>query len=381
MAHRDYYEILGVSREASAEEIKKAYRKMAMKHHPDRNPGDKDAEEKFKEAAMAYEVLRDPEKRSRYDRYGPEGVTIDTAGFSSFEDIFSHFSDIFGGGGGGGGGLFDGIFGGMGMDMPHRGARMGASLKCRVNITFEEAAFGTTKTIDLRRAEICRACKGSGAAPGTSPSSCAACRGRGQIYRSQGFFSVATTCPRCGGEGSVIEKPCPSCKGSGRETKTARIKVTIPPGVEDGTRMRIPGEGEPGGPGASRGDLYCYILVAEHPFFRRQNDDVYCEVPITFAQAALGAQLEVPTLRGRARLKIPAGTQTHQIFRLRHQGIRNMHGHGQGDQVVRVIVETPRKLMARQEELLRELAEIEEKNVSPQRKSFLETLKGYFTEE
>jgi molecular chaperone DnaJ len=383
MAKRDYYEILGVSRDASADEIKKAYRKLAMKYHPDRNPDDKAAETKFKEAAEAYEVLRDAEKRQRYDRFGHEGVAGQAHEFSDFEDIFSHFSDIFGAGGGGGGGgsIFDGIFGGMGGGRGRGGVQAGASLKCRVTLTFEEAAFGCSKTIELKRNELCGDCNGSGAAPGSSPASCATCHGQGQVYRSQGFFSIATTCPKCGGAGTVIDKPCRSCGGSGRQPRAVKVKVNIPPGVEDGTRMRIPDEGEPGARGGPRGDLFCYIFVQAHEFFERHGDDVYCEVPITFSQAALGTDLEVPTLKGRARLKVPGGTQSMQVFRLRGQGIRNMHGRGTGDQIVRVIVETPRKLNGRMEELFRELATLEDKNVSPQRRSFIDKLKGYFSEE
>ncbi|MHC4872830.1 MAG: molecular chaperone DnaJ [Planctomycetota bacterium] len=380
MAKRDYYEVLGVSRDAGEAEIKKAYRKMAMKYHPDRNPGDQAAEEKFKEAAEAYEVLHDSDKRNRYDHYGHEGLAgSDMGGFSNFEDIFSHFGDIFGGGGGGGS-IFDGIFGGMGGGRT-RGPRSGPSLKCRVNVTFEEAAFGCSKTIELRRSEICPECTGSGAEKGSSPKTCQSCQGKGQVYRSQGFFSVATTCPSCGGSGTVIDKPCKSCKGQGREQKTVRIKVNIPAGVEDGTRMRVPSEGEPGDQGGPRGDLYCYIMVAEHDFFQRHNDDVYCEVPITFSQSALGTDLEVPTLSGKAKLKIPAGTQSEQVFRLRGQGVKNVHGHGLGDQIVRVVIETPKKLNARMEELFRELATLENTHVSARRKGFLDKVKEYFTEE
>ncbi|MHC4883605.1 MAG: molecular chaperone DnaJ [Planctomycetota bacterium] len=380
MAKNDYYEVLGVSRDAGEAEIKKAYRKLAMKYHPDRNPGDKAAEEKFKEAAEAYEVLRDGDKRARYDQFGHEGLRgAGAQGFNNFEDIFSHFGDIFGGGGGGG--IFDGIFGGMGGGGRSSGVQAGASLKCRVSISFEEAAFGCTKTIELRRNETCESCSGSGAADGSRPKRCGSCDGTGQVYRSQGFFSIASTCPTCGGAGEVIDKPCGGCGGSGRTAKTVKIKVNVPAGVEDGTRMRVPSEGEPGVRGGPRGDLFCYIMVKEHEFYERHNDDVYCEVPITFSQAALGAELEVPTLKGKARLKIPDGTQSGQVFRLRGQGITNVHGRGIGDQIVRVVLETPKKLTPRMEELLRELASLEDKHVSAQRSSFLDKVKEYFTEE
>ncbi len=379
MAKRDYYEVLGVSRDASSDEIKKAYRKLAMKYHPDRNPGDKSAENKFKEAAEAYEVLHDSEKRQRYDRFGHEAVSGSGQQFSNFEDIFSHFSDIFGGGGS----IFDGIFGGMGGGgfSTRSGMRAGASLKCRVNITFEEAAFGCTKTIELKRHELCDKCHGSGASHGSKPRTCPVCGGRGQVYRNQGFFSVATTCSSCRGDGTIIDNPCKNCSGTGQVPKSVRIRVNIPAGVEDGTRLRVPDEGEPSPSGGPRGDLYCYIFVAEHEFFNRHGDDVICEVPITFSQAALGVDLEVPTLRGKARVKIPAGTQSGQIFRLRGQGFEHLQGYGQGDQIVQVVVETPKKLTAKQEQLFRELAKVEHRNVSPRRKSFMDTIKNYFTEE
>lgn len=376
---RDYYAVLGVEKNATPDEIKKAYRKLAMQYHPDRNPGDKAAEEKFKEAAEAYEVLHDENKRKRYDMHGHEGLSgMDGQGgpnFSSFEDIFSHFADIFGGGGGGGS-IFEGVFGG-GFG---GGVRAGASLKCRVNITFEESAAGTVKTIELRRNEICSTCHGTGAAPGSKPRVCATCGGRGQVYRNQGFFSVAQTCPNCRGKGTFIDKPCPACKGSGRESKVVRIKVNIPAGIEDGTRLRIPDEGEPSDSGGPRGDLYCTILVAEHDFFTRQGDDVVCQIPITFSQAALGTELEVPTLKNKARVKIPAGTQSGQVFRLRGLGFRRLRDKSEGDQIVQVIVETPKKLTPRQEELFRELAALDETYVSPQRKGFMDRWKDYFSD-
>ncbi len=388
MAKRDYYEVLGVAKDAAEADIKKAYRKLAMKYHPDRNPGDKEAEEKFKEAAEAYEVLHDADKRARYDRFGHEGLSGAGGGggahFSNFEDIFSQFSDIFGGGGGGGGGgsIFDGIFGGMGGGgATGRRVRAGNSLKCRVNISFKEAAFGCSKTIELNRNELCEKCKGSGAAAGSSPKRCPTCGGTGQVHRSQGFFAVQTTCPKCHGAGTVIDKPCGSCSGSGVTAKSVRIKVSIPAGVEDGTRLRIPDEGEPSTGGGPRGDLFCYIFVAEDEFFHRRGNDVICEVPLTISQAVLGAQIDVPTLRGKAKVKINPGTQSGQIYRLRGQGFPNMRGYGEGDQIVQVVVDIPKKLTKRQEELFRELASIDESHVSPKRKSFMDTIKNYFTEE
>ena len=379
---RDYYQVLGVEKTATQDEIKKAYRKLAMKYHPDRNPGDKAAEEKFKEAAEAYEVLHDENKRKRYDMHGHEGLSgmggEGAPNFSSFEDIFSHFADIFGGGGGGGS-IFESVFGGGGSGFG-QGVRAGASLKCRVNITFEESATGTTKTIELRRNEICSKCHGSGAASGSKPRTCSTCGGRGQVYRNQGFFSVAQTCPTCHGKGVFVDKPCTQCNGTGRESKVVRIKVNIPAGIEDGTRLRIPDEGEPSDSGGPRGDLYCYIFVSEHDFFNRQGDDVVCQIPITFSQAALGTELEVPTLKNKARVKIPAGTQSGQVFRLRGLGFKRLRDKSEGDQIVQVIVETPKKLTPRQQELFREMAELEETYVSPQRKGFMDRWKDYFSD-
>jgi molecular chaperone DnaJ len=376
---RDYYEILGVQRTADGEEIKRAYRRLAMQYHPDRNPGDKTAEAKFREAAEAYEVLRDSDKRSRYDRFGHDGVAGQTHSFSNFEDIFSTFGDIFGGGGS----IFDGLFGGGGGAFGgfNAGVRAGASLKCRVTVSFEEAAFGCTKTIELKRAERCETCSGSGAAPGSRRKRCATCQGRGAVYRSRGFFSVSTTCPSCHGAGETVEKPCDDCGGSGRTMENARVRVTVPAGVEDGTRMRIPDEGEAGAGGGPSGDLYVYIFVEEHELFHRRGDDVWCEVPVTFSQAALGTEVEVPTLRGKARVKVPPGTQAGQTFRLRGQGFPHLGQQGEGDQIVVAKLETPRHLTPRQRELLRELAEIEEANVSPERKGFFDSLKEYFTSE
>lgn len=384
MAKRDYYEVLGVDKDASQADIKKKYRKLAMQYHPDKNPGDKTAEEKFKEAAEAYEVLHDNDKRARYDRFGHQGVqggaNSGGAEFSNFEDIFSHFSDIFGGGGGGGS-VFDGIFGGMGRGGGGRRVRPGNSLKCRVNITFKESAFGCSKTIELNRNELCDSCKGSGAAEGASPKRCPTCGGSGQVHQTQGFFSVQTTCPKCHGEGQVIDNPCKACSGAGVKPKTVRIKVSIPAGVEDGTRLRIPDEGEPSTNGGPRGDLFCYIFVAEDEFFHRNGNDVVCEIPITVSQATLGAEVEVPTLKGKAKVKINKGTQSGQIYRLRGQGFPSMRGYGDGDEIVQIIVEIPKKLSRRQEELYRELAELDDTNVSSRRKGVMDTIKNYFSEE
>ena len=379
-AKRDYYAVLGVEKGVGLEDIKKAYRKLAMKYHPDRNPGDKSAEEKFKEAAEAYEVLHDPEKRKRYDMYGHEGLGgpdgTGAPNFSSFEDIFSHFADIFGGAGGGGS-VFESFFGGgFGGG---QGARAGASLKCKVDLSFEEAAAGAVKTIELRRNEICSRCRGVGAAQGSKPRACPSCGGRGQVYRSQGFFSVAQTCPSCRGKGMLIDKPCPACVGRGRESKVVRIRVTIPAGIEDGSRLRVPDEGEPSDSGGPRGDLYCYISVETHDFFARQGDDVVCQIPITFSQAALGTELEVPTLKNKAKVTIPAGTQSGQVLRLRGLGFKRLRESGEGDQIVQVIVETPKRMNQRQEELFRELAALDETYVSPQRKGFMDRWKDYFS--
>jgi len=367
----DYYKILGVDRNATQEEIKKAYRRMALKYHPDRNPGDKEAEKKFKQAAEAYEVLSDPEKRARYDRYGHAGLEgVPVRGFTTFEDIFDAFGDIFGGDS-----IFDSFFD---MGRRRRTQRRGPNLRCEVTISLEEVARGTERTIKIHRHEICKNCAGTGSRPGSMPSRCEYCNGRGEVRQSRGFFVVRVTCPRCGGVGTVITDPCPECRGKGKIPKTAEIKVRIPPGIEDGTRLRIAGEGEIGDNGAPRGDLFCDVFVKEHPFFERHGDDIICEVPISFAQAALGAEIEVPTLTSTARVKIPRGTQSGQIIRLRGQGLPNVNGYGRGDELIRVVIETPRHLTPRQEELLREFAKTEEKNVSPRRKSFFEKLKDYF---
>jgi molecular chaperone DnaJ len=366
---RDYYEVLGVQKDSTPDDIKKAFRKLAKELHPDMNPGDMAAEEKFKEVAEAYEVLSDQEKRSRYDQFGHEGMRgVPTHGFQNFEEIFESFGDIFGGG------IFEGLFGGRGGG--RRGPRRGASLKVELVLEFTEAALGTKKTIELRRQELCEECHGSGAKAGAQPRACDLCGGRGEVIQSSGFFQVRTACPKCQGQGTFVDDPCKGCSGRGRVPKKREIEVQIPAGVDEGTRVRITGEGEPGDPGAPAGDLFCYITVKPHTFFERHGQDILLEVPIAFSQAALGATIEVPTLEGKKTIELKAGTQSGEVIKLRSLGIKDPHGYGRGDQLVRVSVEVPKKLTKRQDELLREFAKTEETNVSPQRKSFFEKLKS-----
>ena len=367
---RDYYEVLGVVREAPPEEIKKAYRQMALKFHPDRNPGDDGATKKFKEAAEAYEVLSDPGKRQRYDRYGHAGLNGTAMhDFQSTDDIMSAFSDIFGGG------LFGDIFGER-----RRGPRPGPDLLMKLEIELVEAARGTSRAIEVSRQEFCTDCRGSGAKKGTSPTSCNYCGGRGQIVQARGFFQVATTCPACGGEGVRISDPCGHCRGAGRVASSARLPIDVPPGVESGM-WQLRNQGELGDIGGQRGNLRIQIVVNKHPFFERRRNDLICQVPISFAQAALGAVIEVPTLDGPEDIDVPRGTQSGETLRIKGRGMPDIGGRTRGDEIVEVNVETPRHLTARQEELLREFAEIEHLQVSPRRKSFFEKLRDYFTEE
>ena len=378
MSKRDYYEVLGVGRDASDAEIKKSYRKLAMQYHPDSNPGDEEAETRFKEAAEAYEVLSDSEKRARYDQYGHEGVAgmgHAGGGFSSMDDIFSAFGDIFGGGGGGGS-IFESIFGGGGGR--RRGPQPGASLKLALEISFREAAFGCDKTLDLKRNEVCGSCSGSGARKGTSPVTCTTCGGAGMVQQGQGFFVVQTACPSCGGAGKVVKDPCGDCHGQGFESKKVTIKVRVPAGVEDGTRLRVAGEGEPSREGGPRGDLYVYIRVAHDAVFERRGFDVVCKAPITYGQAALGADIEVPTLEGKAKLKIPSGTQPGEVLRMRGQGITGPGGR-RGDQLVLMDLKVPKKVTGKHKELLKELAEVEGAAThDPNDKGFFERLKDLF---
>ncbi|MCW8129908.1 MAG: molecular chaperone DnaJ [Planctomycetota bacterium] len=380
---RDYYEVLAIKKEASQDEVKKAFRELAKKWHPDRNPDNKkEAEEKFKEIAEAYAVLSDEQKRKAYDQFGHAGMQgMGGADFSgvSVEDIFASF---FGGAGGGrGGSIFDDLFGGAGGDGRY-GSAQGASLRYEMEIDLEESAKGVTKTIEIARDELCETCNGSGAKPGTKPTECNYCRGNGYVARSQGFFTMKTACPRCGGRGETVESPCGTCRGSGRKRKKIRLEVPIPAGIESGTRIRLAGQGEPGEEGAPRGDLYVFVRVREHEYFLRRGRDLLIEMPIAFTMAALGGDIEVPTLDGRVKLPVPKATQSGQLLRLRGLGMPDVHGYGKGDLFVRVVVETPTKLNAEQEELLRKLAALEKVNVKPHsQKSFIDKLKDFFHDE
>jgi molecular chaperone DnaJ len=368
---RDLYEVLGVARDAEPDDIKRAYRQMALKYHPDRNPGDKEAEKRFRESAEAYEVLADAEKRQRYDRYGHAGLEGSAFhDFRSTDDIMSAFSDIFGGG------LFGDLFGER-----RRGPRAGPDLLMKLEIDLLEAARGTSRTVEVSRQDFCAECRGSGARKGTVASTCNYCGGRGQIVQTRGFFQVATTCPACAGDGVRITDPCPSCRGSGRTPTAVKLQVDVPPGVESGMWLQLRNQGELGDIGAPRGNLRIQVVVRRHPFLERRRNDLYCQVPISFAQAALGGEVEYPTLDGPERIMVPRGTQSGDTLRVKGRGMPDISGRSRGDELVEVVVETPRHLTQRQEEILREFAEIEHEQVSPRRKSFFEKLRDYFTEE
>lgn len=367
---KDYYDILGVAKGAAPEDIKRAYRKAAAANHPDRNPGDGEAIERFKEAAEAFDVLGDVEKRALYDRYGHEAFARAGArqpGFNDVNDVFSAFGD-----------LFEGFFGNATGRGGGRRASRGESLRCGIELDLREVAFGVTRTVEIERDELCSTCDGSGAKPGSSAERCSYCAGRGQIVQAQGFFRVQTTCPACRGAGEVIREKCPKCAGSGRDARVARLEVKVPAGVDNGMQLCLRGEGEPGDRGGPRGDLYCDIHVAEHPLFKRQGHDLVCAVPLSFPQAALGTELEIPLLDGRHQLAIPAGTQPGEIIRLRGKGMPDPHTRRKGDLLIQIHMEVPKKLNQRQEELLRELSDLEQKNVSAHQKSFLEKIKDYF---
>jgi molecular chaperone DnaJ len=351
MTKKDYYQILGVGKTASDEELKKNYRKIAMQCHPDKNPGDKQAEEKFKEAAEAYEVLSDRQKREIYDQYGHAGLSnTGFQGFSGFDDVFSNFGDIF-----------EDVFGfgrTRGRGRTRQAARAGADLRYDLKISFLDAAFGLTTTIDLEKLYTCHECQGTGAAPGTSSSTCPTCHGRGQVIQSSGFFTISSTCPHCHGQGKFITKPCPICRGTGKEQQRKTVELKIPAGVETGSRLRLRGEGEAGEQGGPCGDLYVFLQVEDHNFFVRSEDDVICRVPISFVQASLGGTVTVPTLEESEKIKIPRGTQTGRTFRLKGKGIPHLQGYGRGDQIIEVFVQIPTALTRKQEELLREFEKL-----------------------
>lgn len=372
MSKRDYYEVLGVNRDAGDDEVKKAYRKLAMKFHPDRNPDNKEAEEKFKEAKEAYEILSDANKKAAYDRYGHAGVDPSMGGggggqgFEGFGDAFSDiFGDIFGGGRGG----------------SRSNVYRGADLRYNLEITLEEAARGAEKTIRIPTVEECETCHGSGAKPGTQPKTCPTCGGAGQVRIQQGFFSIQQTCPKCHGSGRIIPDPCTSCNGAGRVKKQKTLEVKIPAGIDEGMRLRHGGHGEPGVNGGPPGDLYVEIHIRKHAVFERDHDDLHCEMPISFTVAALGGEIEIPTLEGMARLKIPAETQSGKVFRLRGKGIKNVRSHAHGDLLCHVVVETPVKLTERQRELLQEFEAISSGNAdrhNPKAQSWMDKVRDFF---
>ena len=373
---RDYYEVLGVGRSTSAEEIKRAYRKLAVKFHPDKNPDDPHAEEKFKELGEAYDVLMDGDKRAAYDRFGHSAFEQGGGFRGGFHDPFDIFREVFGGGGGIGGGIFETFFGGVAGRGEDR--QRGADLRYDMQITLEEAAFGAEKEIEVRKLDVCDKCGGTGAESGSRSINCPVCGGRGQVISSRGFFQVSQTCPRCGGVGHIIEKPCSGCDGEGRLEKTGRIKLKIPAGIADGSRLRSPRNGEAGIRGGPQGDLYVVVHLQEHKIFQREEDNLYCEVPIPFSLATLGGEVPVPTLEGKANLKVPAGTQSGQMFKLRGKGLVHVNGREHGDLLVRVMVEVPTRLNAEQRAKLEEFAELCGEENTPLRKSFFERAKEFF---
>jgi molecular chaperone DnaJ len=366
---RDYYEILGVERSATDQQISEAYRKAALKYHPDRNPGNGEVVEKFKEAAEAFEVLSHAEKRAAYDRYGHAGLGGAAPQFHDVGDIFQAFGDVFG----------DGLFGDLfGSRTRGRRVRRGQDIRCEVTLDLLEAAHGAAKIVKFHRHRECETCGGSGAKPGTRPESCPYCGGKGRVVQSTGFFSLQTTCPSCHGSGNVIRHPCGDCGGSGFVLKSVTRKVNVPAGVDDDTQLRLQGEGEPSVDGGPPGDCYCFIRVNEHPLFQRQGQHLICQIPISYSQAALGATIDVPTLDGREHFEIPAGTQSGEAFTLKGRGMPDPRHRARGDIVVQVHVEVPKKIDAEHEELLRKLAAIENTQVTPKRKNFFEKLKEYF---
>ncbi len=370
---RDYYEVLSISRTATPQELKSAFRKLAIQYHPDKNPGDKAAEDNFKECAEAYEVLADADKRARYDRFGHQAPGGFGAGFDQGIGGAGNINDIF-----------EGIFGeffGQRQQRSRGGRQRGADLRYNLEIRFTEAAFGTEAKVKIPRHKACVACNGLGAKPGTTAKTCPTCHGAGELRMTQGFFQVSRPCGQCQGAGKVITDPCPTCRGAGKTETESVLSVRIPPGVDTGTRLKLTGEGEAGERGGPPGDLYVVVHVQEHPIFVREETEVICEVPISFTQAALGAQIEVPTLDGKVKMKIPPATQSGKVFRLKQKGIVSLDGRGRGDQHVRVTVEVPEKLTRKQRDLLEQFSAISGEDVHPQAKSFFAKVRELFGNE
>ena len=381
-AKKDYYEVLGVPRSVTPEEIKKAYRKLAVQHHPDKHKGDKKAEEKFKEIGEAYEVLSDPEKRPAYDRYGHRAFAPGAGGGGGggFHDPFDVFREVFNSGGGGAsifGDILEGAFGGGGNRRASR-SNQGSDLRYDLEIDFLEAVRGCEKEITIRRPMPCAKCEGTGASAGSKAVTCPTCRGQGQVAVSRGFFSVAQTCPKCHGSGQSIQNPCKTCHGEGRAEENARIKLKIPAGVDTGSRLRSSGQGEAGSRGGPAGDLYVVLSVLPHSVFQRDEDDLHCEVPISFCHLALGAEISVPSLDGELKLKIPAGTASNKVFRLRDQGVPSVSGRGRGDLHIRITVEVPKHLNPTQREALEQFAKTCDESTHPDGRSFLEKARKLF---
>lgn len=367
MTKRDYYEVLGVNRDAAEDEIKKAYRKLAMKYHPDRNPDSKEAEGKFKECKEAYEVLSDGNKRAQYDQFGHAGLDPSAGGGQGFGNFADAFSDIFGD-----------IFGGGGR---RTNIYRGADLRYNLEISLEDAARGTDSKIRIPTMEVCATCDGTGAKAGTQASTCSMCGGQGQVRMQQGFFSIQQTCPTCHGSGKTIANPCDACHGAGRIKQHKTLSVKIPPGVDDGDRIRLAGEGEDGINGGPAGDLYVMIQLKEHPIFKRDHDDLHCEMPVSFTVAALGGEIEIPTLDGHAKIKIAEETQTGKVFRLRGKGIKGVRSQQYGDLYCHVVLETPVNLNTRQKELLREFEAISQgQNNNPRAKGWMDRVKDFFSQ-
>ncbi len=369
-AKRDYYEVLGIERAASNGDIAAAYRKLAVKYHPDKNPGDAECLARFKECSEAFEILNDADKRSRYDRFGHAGVNGSSgAHFNDVEDIFTAFGDIFGD-----------LFGGRSRSGGRR-VRRGRDVRCEVTLTLKEAADGCRKKVHFHRHEYCAKCDGTGAEPGSKRETCSYCGGRGQVIQQSSIVRIQTTCPVCHGEGSKVSTPCRTCKGAGHTLKKVQAEVDIPAGVDSGMQIRMTGQGEPSPNGGPPGDCYCVVAVLPHSLFEREGQHLVCRVPITYSQAVLGATLEVPTLAGRGEVKVPPGTQSGDVFRIKGQGVADPRVTGKGDLLVQVTIEVPKKVTQEEETLLRQLAEMEHKNVAPARKSFFDKLKDYFTQD